>query len=128
MSYEITPQEFAAAQQLNADYRHAHFVSKVCQSGLIWLLKNNEGLLFLNSEEDEICLPVWPHEQYAQIWKEQFPGYELQSLPLHLWLDSWVNALESEGISIAVFPLPDQENSIVAASELAQTIQEKQAQ
>ena len=32
MSYPLTTQEFQAALQLNADYRHAHFVSKVAQS------------------------------------------------------------------------------------------------
>jgi hypothetical protein len=126
MSYPLTTQEFQAALQLNADYRHAHFVSKVAQSGLIWLLKNNEGLLFLSSDSDELCLPLWPHEEYAKLWLEQFPGYELQSLPIHIWFEHWVPALEEQGISIAVFPMPDQENSIMNITELAQSIQEKQ--
>ena len=53
MSYELTELERSAALRLNADYRYDHFVSKVARSGELWALKDENGLLFLNSDNDE---------------------------------------------------------------------------
>ena len=52
MSYELSDTERNAALQLNADYRYDHFISKVAQHQQLWTLKDEKGLLLLESEGD----------------------------------------------------------------------------
>jgi hypothetical protein len=125
MSYELSDTERNAALQLNADYRYDHFISKVAQHQLLWVLKGDKGLLLLESEGD-VCLPLWPHPDYAQAWiKDELASYELQSITLEIFLKRWAEGLEQDGIAVAVFPLPDESGLVEDASELAATLEEK---
>lgn len=128
MSYELTDTERNAAQQLNADYRYDHFISKVAQHGALWILKDEQGLLLLQDEE-ETSLPVWPHPDYAKEWASgDLARYQPQSITLAVWLDRWVEGLTQDGISVAVFPLPDGMGIIEDAADLAEALQDKLSQ
>lgn len=127
MSYLMTETERNGALNLNAEYRYDLFVSKVFQHGLMWTLKGPDGLLFLAADEEEHCLPVWPHEDFAKMWANgEFEGYEPQSITLDIWQNRWVDGLTQDQISLAVFPLEDQENLIVDAVELNEAFLKKQ--
>ena len=125
MSYELSDTERNAALQLNADYRYDHFIAKVAQHQLLWVLKGDKGLLLLESEGD-VCLPLWPHPEYAQAWiQDELASYELQSITLEVFLERWAEGLEQDNIAVAVFPLPDETGIVEDASELAETLVEK---
>lgn len=126
MSYELTETERNGAMNLNAEYRYDHFVMKVARSGELWALKDENGLLFLSADEGEHCLPVWPHAEYAKTWATgDFANYEPQSITLAIWLERWIDGLTQDNISVAVFPIQDQENLIVEATELADALTKK---
>lgn len=123
--YPLTDTERNAALQLNADYRYDHFISKVAQHGLLWVLKNEQGLLLLKDEEDT-CLPVWPHPDYAQTWVQgELAAYEPQSITLEIFLERWADGLTQDGVALAVFPLADAPGTVVDAAELAEALADK---
>ncbi len=125
MSYELSDTERNAALQLNADYRYDHFISKVAQHQQLWTLKDEKGLLLLESEGD-VCLPLWPHSSYAQDWvKDELASYVPQSITLEVFLERWAEGLEQDQIAVAVFPLPDAAGIVEEASELAETLADK---
>ena len=125
MSYELSDTERNAAVQLNADYRYDHFISKVAQHQQLWTLKDEKGLLLLESEGD-VCLPLWPHARYAQDWIQgDLAGYAPQSITLAVFLERWAEGLEQDQIAVAVFPLPDAAGIVEEASELAEALAEK---
>ncbi len=127
MRYELTDTERNAALQLDADYRHDHFISKVTRHGLLWVLKGEKGLLLLESE-GEVCLPLWPHPSYAADWaKDELADYAPQSITLPVWLEHWAAGLEKDHVAVAVFPLPDAAGIVEDASELADALQAKLA-
>ncbi len=127
MSYSMTETERNGALNLNSEYRYDLFVSKVFQHGLMWTLKGPEGLLFLAADDNEHCLPVWPHEDFAQLWAQgEFAGFEPQSITLEIWQSRWVDGLTQDNISLAVFPLLEQENLIIEAAELNEAFLKKQ--
>lgn len=126
MTYELSETEKNGALNLNAEYRYDHFVLKVARSGQLWALKDDDGLLFLTADEGEYCLPVWPHEDYAALWATgDFAGYKPQAITLDIWMEKWIDGLTQDNISIAVFPIHEQENLIVDAVELADSLQKK---
>ncbi len=127
MSYQLTDREYQAALKLNADYRYQHFVKNV-QKGLeLFVLKNDEGILFMETESDEDdnsttnVIPVWCHENYAKYYAEQnadVSGYEPQSISLAIFIERWADNLESSNIELAIFPLSNTDCNIVKAKEL----------
>lgn len=126
MSYELTELERNAALRLNADYRYDHFVSKVARSGELWALKDENGLLFLNSDSDENCLPVWPHPDYAKLWAVgDLERYQPQAITLKIWLERWIDGLTQDGIDVAVFPVQGEENMVETPAELAESLNKK---
>ena len=126
MSYELTELERNAALRLNADYRYEHFISKVARSGELWALKDENGLLFLKSDNDETCLPVWPHAEYAQLWAVGDQAhYQPQSITLKIWLERWIDGLTQDGIAVTVFPIQGEENLVEEPSELAESLNKK---
>lgn len=122
MSYDLTETERNAALQLNADYRYDHFINKVAQHQLLWILKNEQGPLMLESEGDT-CLALWPHPDYTQAWLQgELAGYQSQSITLEMWLERWCDSLTENQIAVAIFPLPDEIGLVEEASELADTL------
>ena len=58
-----------AALQLNADYRFDHFISKLVEHEELFVLTDEHGVMMLTTEEED-CIPVWPHPDYAKAWAE----------------------------------------------------------
>ncbi|WP_294460791.1 DUF2750 domain-containing protein [uncultured Ruminobacter sp.] len=127
MSYQLTDREYQAALKLNADYRYQYFTKNI-QKGLeLFVLKNSEGILFMETEGDEEnsapinVIPVWCHENYAKYYAEQnvdVADYEPQSISLAIFIERWAENLESSNIELAIFPLTNTDCNIVKAKEL----------
>ena len=73
MSYELSDTERNAALQLNADYRFDHFISKLVEHEELFVLTDEHGVMMLTTEEED-CIPVWPHPDYAKAWAEGEEG------------------------------------------------------
>lgn len=127
MSYQLTDREYQAALKLNADYRYQYFTKNV-QKGLeLFVLKNDDGILFMETEGEEDdsapinVIPVWCHENYAKYYAERnedVKDYVPQSISLAIFIERWAANLESSNIELAVFPLSNADCNIVKAKEL----------
>lgn len=113
MSYELSDTERNAALQLNADYRFDHFISKLVEHEELFVLTDEHGVMMLTTE-DEDCIPVWPHPEYAKAWAEgEWADCKPQSITLKVWLDCWVDGMEQDELCVAVFPTPEQEGIVL---------------
>lgn len=127
MSYELTETERNAALQLNADYRFDHFISKLVEHEELFVLTDEHGVMMLTTE-DEDCIPVWPHPEYAQAWAEgEWAECKPQSITLKVWLERWVEGMEQDELCVAVFPTPDQEGIVLEPADVADAVAQKQA-
>lgn len=132
MTYQLTDREYNAALQLNADYRYQYFLKNVKKGLELFVLKNEEGILFMETEKDAEdtendennsinVIPVWCHEKYAQYYasqNEDVKGYEPQSISLAIFIERWVDNLRDSNIELAIFPLTNTDCNIVTAEEL----------
>ena len=127
MSYELSDTERNAALQLNADYRYDHFISKLVEHEELFVLTDEHGVMMLTTD-DEDCIPVWPHPEYAKAWAEgEWAECKPQSITLKVWLERWVDGMEQDELCVAVFPTPDQEGIVLEPADVADAIAEKQA-
>ena len=96
MSYELSDTERNAALQLNADYRYEHFISKLVEHEELFILTDEHGVMMLTTD-DEDCIPVWPHPEYAKAWAEgEWAQCKPQSITLKVWLEKWIDGMEQD--------------------------------
>lgn len=127
MSYTLTDTERNAALSLNADYRYDHFITKLVEHGELYVLTDEHGVMMLTTE-DEDCIPVWPHPEYAEAWASgEWADCKPQAITLKVWMDRWIAGMEEDELCVAVFPTVDQEGIVVEPGEVADAIEKKLA-
>lgn len=80
---------------LEAKYKH--FIKTVCETEIIYALKEPRGFAFLYSHqfededgEDALLLCFWSTEAYANACKQaEWKNHELVEIPLDLFLKNW---------------------------------------
>ena len=88
MRESLSP-ELQQAMTLDADGRYTFFIQQAVANGKLWILKDEQGCMLLTADEDD-CIPVWPHADYAKAWAaEEWANCEPYAVPLKTWLDRW---------------------------------------
>lgn len=105
MSYELSSKNRAGSLTLSDNKRYELFISKVAEFGEIWSLANDEGWVTVVTEEDENCLPVWPHADYAKEWANgDWSDCEPKMITLDVWLERWTQGLDQDETLLVVLP------------------------
>ncbi len=126
MSYTLTDADKTAAQNMRDDERFNHFVSRVCEHDELWILTDEHGCMMLTSDDDEDCIPVWPHADYAKEWAvDDWSQCKPEALTLQVWLNRWVPGMEDDELLVAVFPTSDATGVVVEPRELQDAIDRK---
>ncbi len=92
----------------------------------IWSLSNGEGWLLVDlaSNQDKSAFAIFPHEEFAEIFRKQMGLEDFNTVPLDLYeFIGWLNDLETQDIEIAVFPTPDLQVVVVRAAHLKDDFQ-----
>lgn len=127
MTYQLSPEEFQTIQAQDAEQRYHHFLQQAVTQEEIWILKDNDGCVSL-SADDEDCIPVWPHPDYAKAWAgDDFTDCETYAVPLKTWLDRWVKGMAEDGVAVAVFPLADADGVVEDPETVADDLLRKMA-
>ncbi len=127
MTYQLSSEEFQTIQAQDAEQRYHHFLQQAVTQGEIWILKDQEGCVSL-SADDEDCIPVWPHPDYARAWAgDEFADCETYAVPLKTWLDRWVKGMHEDGVAVAVFPLADTDGVVEDPETVADDLLRKMA-
>ena len=115
--YELTDKEYEAVNNLNAEYREAHFKQKFKENDELFIItmNDNSGPYFLEdvleSEDDSEgyaqILPVWCHERYAQDYlnSENIEG-KVQASKGSVFKEQWICVLEENEALIGYMPQP----------------------
>jgi len=122
MNEPLTQEQYQNTMALDADQRYDHFIQQVVAQGELWILKDEQGCMLLTADEDD-CIPVWPHPDYAKAWAaEEWANCEPYAVTLKAWLDRWVMGMEEDGLAVAVFPLPEAIGVIEDPAEVADNL------
>lgn len=126
MSYNLTDADKAAAQALGDDERFNHFVNKVCEQQEMWILTDEHGCMMLTSDDDEDCIPVWPHADYAKEWAvDDWSQCKPEAISLPVWQSRWLPGMEEDELLVAVFPTTDATGVVVEPRELQEAFDRK---
>lgn len=126
MSYILTDADKAAVQTMRDDERFNHFISRVCEHDELWILTDEHGCMMLTSDDDEDCIPVWPHADYAKEWAvDDWSQCKPEAISLKVWQSRWVPGMEDDELMVAVFPTPDATGVVVEPREVQEAIDRK---
>ncbi|NQZ31134.1 MAG: DUF2750 domain-containing protein [Oceanospirillaceae bacterium] len=101
-----------------AEQRFQYFIEQAVATKEVWILTDEEGCVMLNTEEEE-CVPVWPSFDSAQAWATgDWKHCEAEAVPLKTWQLRWSEGLEQDGFYVVVFPLEEQEGSVIHPQDL----------
>jgi hypothetical protein len=91
-----------------AEKRLAYFYGMVATDEQVWLLRDENGDLFLLEDDDgdyPFLLPVWPSRSFAEMEAANLDeSYEAFNIPLSNFLDDLLVDIENDGGAIAIFP------------------------
>ena len=102
----------------NAEQRLKYLLKQVNENKTIWLLTDEHGSVMMTTD-DEDCIPVWPNREFAELWAtDDWQGFEAISISLDEWKNKWTRGLESDELSIVVFPIEGDDGVVLFPDEL----------
>lgn len=114
----ISQHQFQDIIRLDAEQRLKYLLKQVINNKQVWLLTDEHGSVMLTTDEED-CIPVWPNQEFAEQWATgEWQGFEAKSIALDDWYKKWTRGLESDELSIVVFPLPEDEGVVLYPDEL----------
>ena len=126
MSYVLSDADKSTVEKLNDDERYNHFVNKVAEHEQLWILTDEHGCMMLTSDDDEDCIPVWPHADYAKAWAvDDWAQCKPEAISLKVWQSRWVSGMEEDELLVAVFPISDATGVLVEPGELQEAFDRK---
>lgn len=125
---DISSQEFLEINKLSPEQRFDYMLQCMQQEKQLWGLYGKNGWLLLQAEDD-VCMPVWPKEDFARAWEKQdFPDCVPKAIELDAWQQQWLPGMKNNGTLILLFPLSDDEEGIMLeAQEFIECLDESAA-
>lgn len=118
MSTVLDAAQIAKINGYDADKRFEYFLSEVRAHQQIWLLVDEHGCVMLNTE-DEDCVPVWPHKEFAEAWATgEWAQCKIEAISLAKWRSRWTSGLRADELAVAVFPDQYGEGIVISPDEL----------
>ncbi|MDH2431902.1 DUF2750 domain-containing protein [Pokkaliibacter sp. MBI-7] len=125
MAYPLNKKDYTKVLGMKADQRYQHLIDKVADFGEVWSLYSEDGWVVLMTEDDESCLPIWPHPDYASAWATgDWADCQPKAIELDEWMTRWIPGMKEDGTLLAVFPGDDEDGVVVTPEELAASLQE----
>ena len=118
-SYPLPEEQKNAVNQLPAEGRYKHFISRVADREKVWSLRAPDGWVLMSESESTSAVPVWPHPEYALVhavgpWESAIPT----AIEVHEFVDVWLPGLSKESALVAVFPDSQGRAPLVDAMQL----------
>lgn len=106
----------------SADDRQDYLVDSVGRSREIWILRDDEGFVMMQSDAER-CVPVWPGEAFARDWATgEWSGCSPMSVDLAGWRERWTDGLRRDGIHVALFPSENDDVVVLTPEAFAEVL------
>lgn len=107
-------QEIEQIQSSNEEQRFHYFMKEVVEHRKIWILIDEHGSVMLNTEEED-CVPVWPHKEFAESWATgEWEQCQAEAISLNKWHSRWTVGLEEDDLSVVVFPNQQEKGEVLS--------------
>jgi hypothetical protein len=113
-----TPEEMEAVLRLDGPSRYAHFVKRVVDEEVAWVLWH-DGWALMADTDGQSVFPLWPAREYAQMFAVgKWECFSVEEIPLADLLDELLPKLADRKMAPGVFPTPTGKGVVPTAEEL----------
>lgn len=117
MSESLSQDQIATVNKMRAEERFNYCIKEIAKHRKVWILTDEHGCVMLNTE-DEDCVPVWPHEEFANQWATgEWEHCKAESISTAKWFSRWTHGLEDDELAVAVFPNNEEEGVVLYPDE-----------
>ena len=120
MGWTISELEFESVICLPDADRYSYFVKRAADRGKVWSLWAKGGWMLVGTDTADECVPVWPHERFAEAYASSIAGsgFEAKAIELDSFRSRWIPGMTADNRMVAVFPTPQQRGVVVAPERL----------
>jgi hypothetical protein len=119
MSYKLSKAQFNKIIALPGPQRYAHFITKVTDWQEVWTLSSPNGIVTLGDDEGKVCVPLWPHPDYASaLVKDDWSDCQPEKVDIEPFMEIWIKKTFQAGNLFAVFPISDQQGVVASPERL----------
>ncbi|MEX0674297.1 MAG: DUF2750 domain-containing protein [Gaiellaceae bacterium] len=94
--------------------RYDYLVRHVAETGRIWLLEDDAGLVGQADDEGRRYLAVWPDSASAEACAvDEWADAKANAMELNAWIEEALPAIAETGGMLSAFPTPDHQGFIV---------------
>ncbi|MBU2897877.1 DUF2750 domain-containing protein [Vibrio hepatarius] len=117
MPQPLSQQEIESVQKMLEDERFNYAVNEIAKHKNVWILTDEHGCVMLNTE-DEDCVPIWPHQEFANQWANgDWEHCKAECISTAKWFSRWTHGLEDDELSVVVFPNHNEEGLVLFPEE-----------
>ena len=122
---EISTEDFLALSKMLPELRFEYALAQMIEKQILRGLYGESGWVMLKADDDA-CIPVWPHKEFAEAWvKDDFPDCQPKQIDFVEWIDTWLPGMQNNNTLVLVFPLgEDEEGIMLEAEEMISCIEE----
>jgi hypothetical protein len=105
MSYKLDIHEFNNVSDFAGPQRYAYFLDKAAEWSEVWTLSSEEGFVTLGDASGQVCVPVWPHRDFAAaLAVGEWEHCKAECVNITDFLQKWAQGMSRAGYMFAVFP------------------------
>ncbi|HEY7213539.1 MAG TPA: DUF2750 domain-containing protein [Thermoanaerobaculia bacterium] len=123
MTWEIEEEEVRQTLALPATDRAGTFFQLVADWEAAWGLKDSAGWIVAKETD---ALPLWPHAAFAAACaRGAWADTTAEPISLNELIEDLLPLLEEDGLSVAVFPAPENAGVVMAAGALRERLEKE---
>ncbi|KLN63228.1 DUF2750 domain-containing protein [Vibrio sp. VPAP30] len=113
----LSNEQLETVNKMRPDERFNYCIKEIAKNRKVWILTDEHGCVMLNTEEED-CVPVWPHQEFAEQWATgDWEHCKAEPISTAKWFSRWTNGLEDDELSVVVFPNDNEEGVVLYPDE-----------
>ena len=113
LSMVLQQKAINAILNLSSQERCEHTLKRIADSGVLYVLADEEGDWILWGDEKNSSLAIWPELEFARIMANpEDKNSDIYEIEIEEFLEDGIPWLIENNIGIAVFPIPDNPETI----------------
>lgn len=123
----LTNDQLETLNKMRPDERFNYCIKEIAKQRKVWILTDEHGCVMLNTE-DEDCVPVWPHQEFAEQWATgDWEHCKAEPISTAKWFSRWTYGLEEDELSVVVFPNDNEEGVVLYPDEFEVELKKRNA-
>ncbi|SFW87388.1 DUF2750 domain-containing protein [Chitinophaga sancti] len=115
--------EIESVLQQDTKTRFEYAIKRIAGNEEVWVAEYNNEFLLMGDDEDNEVFPLWPHEEYVQVFCDNGrPDYKPTSITLDDFIELYIPDCEKKNQKIGVMPMPNGASVVVDVDIFMQAI------